>query len=229
MKTLTAPHTIIEKLSQDTYYFLRTSVLFVVYKVLMKPFLQLILGVQFSDSNAMETEEQFILVANHNSHADTMALMASVPTKSLANTASIAAGDYFGKNKLMSFFMRFLVNAKLIDRKNGGRDVIEQMDRSLKRGRSIIIFPEGSRGEPGVMQDFKKGVAILLQKNPSIPYIPVYLDNLDKIMPKGDPFIIPYCSNVLVGRAKRIRGGETLEEILETMRREITDLNNKRK
>jgi 1-acyl-sn-glycerol-3-phosphate acyltransferase len=117
-----------------------------------------------------------------------------------------------------------MVNTKLINRENGGRETINSMDRMLKRGRSIIIYPEGSRGQPGVMQGLKKGVAILLKNNPHIPYIPIYLDGLDKVMPKGDGMPIHHNSSITIGKAKRINTDQTLEQILSVMDKEILDL-----
>ena len=194
----------------------------------MRTFLSVILGVQFDINDSIEKEEQFILVANHNSHVDSMALLCSIPSKSLINTCTIAAGDYFGKNKISAFFMKMILNAKLIDRNGGGRSVINSLDKLLKRGKSIIIFPEGSRGEPGVLQDFKLGVAILLKNNPHIPYIPVYLEDLHKVLPKGDPFIIPHTSKIIMGEVRRITPDMETEEILVKIKENIMELKQKK-
>jgi 1-acyl-sn-glycerol-3-phosphate acyltransferase len=198
--------------------------LLLLYRILLKNVMRVIFGIQFSDNKVIKAHKQFIIVANHNSHADAMAIMASLPSCVLINTCSIAAHDYFGKNPITSFFMKYLVNAKLIDRKKGGRDVIEQIDRLIKRGKSIIIFPEGSRGNPGQVQEFKKGAAILLKKNPQIPYIPIYLHGLDMILPKGKYIPLPYNSQVIIGEAQFVSESESVEMITEKIKSDIFEL-----
>jgi len=202
----------------------RRALLFLVYRVGMKSFLRFFIGMQFCENESLRDEKQYIIVANHNSHVDTMAILSSLPTKSLPYVHPVAAGDYFGKTSVTSMLIKIMVNAKLINRKNGGRETIESMDRMLKRGRSIIIFPEGSRGEPGVMQELKKGVAILLKNNPHIPYVPIYLDGLDKVMPKGDGLPVPYNSKVTIGNARRIEKNEDIDSILDKIHTDLVSL-----
>lgn len=210
--------------SQSIFYPLRISFYWLFYRLWMRNFLSFILGVQFDIHKSIYKEKQFIMVANHNSHADSMAMLSSIPPKALINTFIIAAGDYFGKNRVSCFLMKTLLNAKFINRNGGGKAAINSLDKLLKRGKSIIIFPEGSRGKPEVMQNFKLGVAVLLKKNPHIPYIPVYLDNLGKILPKGDPFIIPYNAKVIVGKAIHISRDMDVEDILINIKEHILEL-----
>jgi 1-acyl-sn-glycerol-3-phosphate acyltransferase len=96
-----------------------------------------------------------------------------------------------------------MVNAILIPRKraNSDEDIdpIQVMSNLLKKGRSIIIYPEGSRGVPGVMTDFKKGIGCLVKQNPTVDVIPVYLDGLHKTLPKGKNLILPYNCRIIFG------------------------------
>ncbi|OUR99730.1 hypothetical protein A9Q84_01520 [Halobacteriovorax marinus] len=202
----------------------RRALLFLLYRVGMKSFLRFFIGMEFCENKSLRNEKQYIIVANHNSHVDTMAILSSLPTKSLPYVHPVAAGDYFGKTSITSLLIKIIVNVKLINRKNGGRETIESMDRMLKRGRSIIIYPEGSRGTPGVMQDLKKGVAILLKNNPHIPYVPIYLDGLDKVMPKGDGLPVPYTSKVTIGEARRIERNDDIDSILEKIQNDLVSL-----
>ena len=97
--------------------------------------------------------------------------------------------------------MRYLVNATLIqrDRDDPNNDPIDSMDKMLKKTRSLILFPEGSRGVPGVMAKFKKGLGYLIQRNPEINVIPVYLDNVYKTLPRGKNLILPYNCSIKFG------------------------------
>ena len=171
------------------------------YLVVMRPFLRVIVGVKLIRKEALKKQKQFIIVSNHNSHIDTMALMSSLSFSQLPNTHPVAAGDYFGGSPIKAFFSTLFTNAILIRRtKDGGTEnPIEQMSQALKEGKSLILFPEGSRGEPGKMQEFKKGIGVLLQKHPSIHYLPVYMSGMGKVLPKGEKLLIPFDSYVLFG------------------------------
>ena len=99
--------------------------------------------------------------------------------------------------------MKYMVNATLIPRKraNSDEDVdpIEVISNLLKKGRSIINYPEGSRGVSGVMTDFKKGIGYLVKQNPTVDVIPIYLDGLHKTLPKGKNLILPYNCRIIFG------------------------------
>lgn len=196
------------------------------YSVLMRTFLRVIVGVHFRNRDAVRKQEQFIIVANHNSHLDTMCLLASIPWRMLWKTHPIAAGDYFGQSPVKAFFTRFLVNAILIPRnrpKEGeeGPDPIALMTEQLDRGHSLILFPEGSRGEPEQFQKFKRGIGILLEQRPNIPYIPAFMKGLGKALGKGQTLLIPTNSVVIFGepapcKAKDVEG--IVDEVEERIR-----------
>lgn len=171
------------------------------YAFLVRPWLQLIIGVRFENRKTFDGLKQFIVVANHNSHFDTVSIMAGLPSSKLIQTRAVAAVDYFGKTSFMSKLMNLFFNAVLIKRKRekGEPSTIDVLDSQLKDGNSFILFPEGSRGKPGVMTDFKKGIAILLEKNPNIPFVPVYLNGFGRVLPKDKKCIIPLVCKVRFG------------------------------
>jgi len=96
----------------------------------------------------------------------------------------------------------------------------------LKKGKSLILFPEGSRGKPGVIQDFKSGVAVLLKNNPTIPFIPVYLDGFGRVLPKDKKVIIPLICKVRFGEPI-FPSSNNIDVILEEIKNAILDLNDK--
>ncbi|MFN0214686.1 MAG: lysophospholipid acyltransferase family protein [Saprospiraceae bacterium] len=198
------------------------------YTLFVRPWLTLIIGVRFENAAALNKTDQFIVVANHNSHFDSVAIMAALPRNKLRNTRAVAAGDYFGKGSFSGFAMSLFFNAVLIKRKHeeGEPSAIEALDECLKNGDSLILFPEGSRGQPGVISDFKKGIAILLQRNPHIPFIPVYLDGFGRVLPKDKWMIIPLICKVRFGEPLMAHT-QDIDSLLEAVKEAILHLKKK--
>lgn len=196
---------------------MRSAFLAFLYSILMRGFLRIIVGVKYINKEVISKEKQFIIVSNHNSHLDTMALMSSLTFRQLSKTHPIAAGDYFGDSVTKSFITRLFTNAILIRRTKDGNseNPIDMMSRALSEGRSLILFPEGSRGEPEKMQEFKKGIGILLQKHPEIKYIPVYMRGMGKVLPKGEKLLVPFDTYVLFGEPSTTKAAEIPEIVQE--------------
>lgn len=172
-----------------------------IYHIIMRTFLKIIVGVKYRNKEVLKKTPQFILVSNHNSHLDSMAMLSSLPLSQLVKTHPVAAADYFGKSKFRSFLSRNLVNAILIKRTREKEDKspIEIMTDVLKMGDSIILYPEGTRGEPEKMQEFKKGIGVLLQRNPNVPFIPVFMKGMGKVLPRGEKLLVPFDTYVCFG------------------------------
>tara|TARA_R110002072_G_scaffold276051_1_gene437278 strand:- start:5770 stop:6348 length:579 start_codon:yes stop_codon:yes gene_type:complete len=167
----------------------------------MKNFLRLVIGVQFQRAKHIEDLEQVIIVANHNSHLDTMILLSALPSKILHKVHPIAAGDYFNKNKVVGFLTRFFVNTLYVNRETKVKgENLDFLDKVIKEGKSIIIFPEGSRGSPDELQQFRKGVGVILSKNPDVPFVPMFLDGVGRAMPKGEALPVPFTTKLFVGK-----------------------------
>ena len=200
-------------------------VLALLYLGLMRNFLRVIVGVKFLNKENLKKKKQFIIVSNHNSHLDTMALLSSLSWSQIGKTHPVAAGDYFGKSPLKAALTRFFTNSMLIRRSksDGSENPITQMGQALDEGKSLILFPEGSRGEPEKMQEFKKGIGVILSKHKDIPYIPVFMSGLGKVLPKGEKLLVPFDSYVIFGEPRFIQS-EDVNEIVKTIEAEILDL-----
>ncbi len=199
-----------------------------IYKVLVRPWLKLIIGVRIENESILDNIDQFIIVANHNSHFDSVAIISALPSSKLKTTRSVASGDYFGKTSFKSKLTNFFFNAILVKHKKTNADLsaIETLDKELKNGTSLLLFPEGSRGKPGVMKDFKSGIAVLLKNNPHIPFIPVYLDGFGRVLPKDKTLIIPMVCKVRFGEPKYIQFPE-IDMILDEVKEAIMTLKDK--
>ena len=144
---------------------MKKIVLQILYSVFGRLFLKLIVGVKFSDNQFLKNEEQFIIVANHNSHLDTFTILSSLPKSIIDKVKPIAAKDYFGKTKLTAKISNYFLNTLLISRNKDDKEYknpIEEMLKAIDNGNSLVLFPEGTRGEAEKMEDIKKGIAILL-------------------------------------------------------------------
>lgn len=205
---------------------MRNLIRFYLWSYFFRNIIRWIVGISFGDNSTVKETKQFIIVGNHNSHLDTATILSALPKNALANVYPVAAADYFGKTKLSTFISKYFLNATLIKRKkNGnGENPINQMDKLLKEGKSLIIFPEGSRGKAEELQSFKSGIGILLELNPHIPFIPVYLDGMGKALPKGDGFLVPFSGSINFGQATLIEENMNVEDIVNQVKQAVMGL-----
>lgn len=205
-------------------------ILNIFYSFLLRGFLKLIVGVKFDKAKFLLNEEQFIIVANHNSHLDTMTILASLPSKIIHKVKPVAAADHFGKTKLKEKLTNYFVNTLLIQRKrdkeNPDNDPINKMIKALDEGYSLIIFPEGTRGQPEISQPLKPGVALVLLSRPKIKYVPAFMKGMGKAMPKDDNLIIPFNSSLVYGKPTYIKTTET-SDILKQIEADLNILKTK--
>jgi len=209
---------------------MKRLLLILVHSVIWRSFLRFIIGVKYINRGVLKSQKQFILIANHNSHLDSMAIMSAMPIAMVNKVHPIAAEDFFGDKSTKEFLMKHFVNAILIPRKRpekpGDPDALQIMSDLLIKGDSIILYPEGTRGEPGVMQDFKKGIALMVQRHPDVPVVPIFLDGLYKSMPKGVSVFLPSNSKLFVGEPIKFKSLETeviLKDSLEAILAAKTD------
>jgi 1-acyl-sn-glycerol-3-phosphate acyltransferase len=101
-----------------------------IYTFIIKPFLSLIIGVKFKNSTVLNTQKQFLIIANHNSYLDALALLAALPFGQLKNVHAVVATDYFGQNFLCKILVKWFFNAIFIHRNRplGSPPSIENLD-----------------------------------------------------------------------------------------------------
>ena len=200
----------------------RRWLLWLLYKVFWRTVFGLVIGLRYVRGAKTHPDGPVIYISNHNSHLDAMSLMTIVPSHRIHLTHSVAAQDFFGTSGFRKWSMQNLVNAVLISRTKDGRDVdpIKLLDAMLQAGHSLILFPEGTRGVPGLMADFKRGVGHLASRHPGIPVIPVYLDGLYRNLPKGRTMIVPFGGTLVLGEALYFKD-ESINEITDATQRAI--------
>lgn len=185
-------------------WFIRT----LFYLFFVRPFLFLVIGIVVKGRENLSARHPFILIANHNSHLDTVVLMSLFPVSRMQHIHPVAAADYFCANKALHWFVSFFFNILPIQRKKFTREdnPIEKMSQVLQAGDSLILYPEGSRGEPEQMAKFNTGAGHLIERNPQVHVIPIYMEGLGRILPKGAWYPVPFIGRVNIGEPRLYPG-----------------------
>jgi 1-acyl-sn-glycerol-3-phosphate acyltransferase len=144
---------------------------------------------------------QRIYFANHSSHIDTVALWSALPSELRARTRPVAAADYWGTGRFKRYVALKCLNAVLINRNKteAGANPLSPLFEALDRGDSLILFPEGTRQLQALPGNFKAGLFHLAERYPNVELIPVYLENLNRSMPKGAILPVPITCTVRFG------------------------------
>lgn len=174
----------------------------ILFFLFIKPLVYAGLGVNVRNGHLIRKDGPVILIANHNSHIDTFILMSLFSTSKIADIHPVAAKDYFLKGPLSTWFYMKILEIIPISREKTGsfhEHPLEEVSNKLKQGKIVILYPEGTRGEPEVMGEFKKGISHLSKMHPDVPIIPFYMCGPGKVWPKGEDILVPFVCDVFVG------------------------------
>ncbi|MEE4331699.1 MAG: lysophospholipid acyltransferase family protein [Wenzhouxiangella sp.] len=196
----------------------------VFFALMVRPLLAIVLGMNVRGREHLPLTGPAIMVANHNSHLDAMVMMSLLPHRLLHRVRPVAAQDYFLSGRLLAWFSTRIVGILPIARKraNADHDPLAGCYEALERNQILILFPEGTRGEPEVMAPFKGGVAKLAWRYPDVPVIPIHMRGLGKALPRGEALLVPFMLDINVGPA--LRGRDIEADFLEVLRQRIEDL-----
>lgn len=171
------------------------------FGLLIKPIVLFALGLNVFFKEKLPQSGPAILIANHNSHLDTMVLMSLYPLRDIHKIRPVAAADYFLSNKLLAWFSLNVIG--IIPIKRGQvRDknaLFDECFNALDNGDILILFPEGSRGEPEQLSSLKRGVHHLIKTRPTLNVVPVMMHGLGRALPKGESVFVPFNCDVVVG------------------------------
>lgn len=168
---------------------------------------------------------QRVYFANHTSHLDALVIWSSLPKQIRNLTRPVAASDYWEggpiRRYIASTFNALLIDRKKIKVRNSPIDIMLQ---EMGDTHSLIVFPEGGRSTTGKLQEFKSGLFYLAKRRPELELMPVYIDNLSRIMPKGEVMPVPLLSCISIGAPIWLEPGEGKNDFLERARQAILKL-----
>ncbi|MGA2300715.1 MAG: lysophospholipid acyltransferase family protein [Candidatus Acidiferrum sp.] len=193
-------------------------------------------GVQVQWAGCEPDEKQRIYFANHTSHLDFVVLWSGLPPDLRAHTRPVAAQDYWESSALRRYVVMNVFNAVLVQRgvmaqakspeeaRYAGRALIEQMAAALGDQYSLILFPEGTRGNGEKVGSFRAGLYHLALRRPDVELVPAYLENMNRILPKGEVLPVPMLSLLTFGKPLQVEPGEEKEMFLERAREAVSSL-----
>ncbi len=160
---------------------------------------------------------QRVYFANHSSNGDFVLLWTALPSPLRRQTRPVAALDYWLTSPLRAFIGREVFNAVLIDRRPEARtqDPVTQMAEALDQGSSLILFPEGQRNSSdALLLPFKSGLYHLAKARPGVDFVPVWIANLNRVMPKGEVIPVPLICTLTFGAPLHVEPDETKDAFL---------------
>lgn len=144
---------------------------------------------------------QRVYFANHTSHLDALVVWSSLPPEVRNLTRPVAAKDYWEKGAVRQYLAKHVFDALLIDRKEikVHQSPVDLMLRAIGNTQSLIVFPEGHRNTGSELQEFKSGLYYLAKKRPDLELVPVHIDNLNRVLPRGEFLPVPLLSCITFG------------------------------
>ncbi len=174
------------------------------FAFIVKPLVYIILGINVRNKNQIPSKGPAILIANHNSHLDTMVLMSLFPLCWLNSIHPIAVADYFLKNNFIKWFSLNIIEIIPVKRTNSKetlKEFFKKINNYLNNQKILILYPEGTRGTPEEMGELKNGIAYIAKNNPKVPIIPFYMFGLGKALPKDEAILVPFICDIYIGNA----------------------------
>lgn len=203
--------------------------------LLLRPFVKLFSGINVTGKENLDHLDQYIIIANHNSHLDIVLLYFLLPISHIVRTHPVADKPHFSRSRLVFRLVDFLFKPIWVTR--GKPDLTDDPFGEIKRiidaGQNVIIFPEGTRGVPGEMQHFKSGIGRLMAQYPEVPILPVFLVGPERALPRASALLLPIWNNIIIGPPQLCVGGHReithrLEEVLLELSRSESARRHKR-
>lgn len=182
----------------------------VLFFLFAKVAIWIVIGLRIHHKERLPRSGPAILVANHNSHLDTLVLMSLFPLSMVRRLRPLASERYFlQQNRWLAWFSRRVLDIIPVaiesEERNSDsnrcahRTFLQNCGDALAQKQILILYPEGSRGEPERLSEFKSGIAHLAKRYPEVPIVPIFLHGLGKALPKGEFLLVPFLCWLYVG------------------------------
>lgn len=164
--------------------------------------------------------ERRVYYGNHASHGDFVLIWSALPAALRRSVRPVAGADYWNRDPLRRYLIRAVFNAVLVERDPARRteDPVETLCEAVDGGASLILFPEGTRNTGEGLLPFKSGMYHLARQRPELEFVPVWLDNLHRVMPKGRAVPLPLLCTARFGAPLRLAAGEDKPAFLDRAR-----------
>lgn len=192
-------------------------------------FARVVTGVRANWVGCTPTLDTRVYFANHASHGDFVLIWTVLPAALKRRTRPVAGADYWEKDAIRRFLGRDVFDAVLIERDAARRtaDPVEQMVLAMEDGSSILMFPEGTRNTTdAALLPFKSGLYHLARRRPDVDLVPVWIENLNRVMPKGEFLPVPLLCTVTFGTPLRLAAGEDKTAFLDRAREALLSLSD---
>lgn len=182
---------------------------------------RIVTGAQARWAGCAPVPVQRIYFGNHNSHADFALIWSSLPDALRRVTRPVAGADYWESNPLRRYIIHRLLRGVVIERNRDARtgDPVEQMADAVRAGDSLILFPEGTRNTTDdILLPIKTGIYHLATACPEVELVPVWMENLGRLLPKGEIIPVPLLCSITFGAPLRIAQNEPRDAFLSRIR-----------
>lgn len=201
------------------------KILFII--LIVKPLVFIGLGLNVLQRQNLPKHGPVIIAANHNSHLDTLVLLALFPIHMIHRVRPVAAADYFLANRLIAWLSLNVIGIIPIRRAPSASqrdEVFAACHQALNNEEILIIFPEGSRGEPEIMSGLKKGIYHLLKEHPNTTVLPMVMRGLGRSLPKGTAMLVPFNCDIVIGEAQsQFMSAEHFVSSMQQQYQKLTD------
>lgn len=183
-------------------------------------------GVRVRWEGCLPEAKQRIYFANHTSHLDFVVLWSALPAEIRARTRPVAAKDYWERG-VRAYLAKEVFRGVLVQRGGSAhaagsehalaeaRSAIDQLAEALGESDSLILFPEGTRGTGETIARFRSGLYYLAKRRPDVELVPVYIENLNRILPKGEVIPVPLACSLTFGAPMHVDEAEHKQDFLE--------------
>ncbi|QDT96354.1 lysophospholipid acyltransferase family protein [Gimesia aquarii] len=194
------------------------------FAVIVRPIVIIVLGLNLRGKQNLPQRGPAMIAANHNSHLDTLVLMSLYPLAKLHKVRPVAAADYFLKNRFLAWFALKCIGIIPINRTGRQRksELFAGCHKAMDNGDILILFPEGSRGNPEELSEIKRGIYHIVHGRTDTKVTPVMMHGLGRALPRGEALLVPFNCDVIIG--EQLAEAKSAENLVNEIKASFLEL-----